>query len=182
MDEFVRRIYLSEILRQAENALASVQELNHFLRAPDLPPADQVPGVLRAVDDFLGDAARIRLMLWPTRRSAQERGEALRAALEVSDDHPLNNATLRHHLEHFDERLDAWAAESPNRIYIDHLLGPRNMIGGVAEKDIIRQYVPEENVYIFRGEEFNIQELVTAVDDLIPVIRQALNNTDRVGV
>ena len=175
MDDFLRRIYLSELLGQAENAIASITQLNAYLAARHLTAVDRVNGVLRALDDFLGDAARMRLMLWPPRKAAEARGASLRAVLQIDDGHPLQNATLRHHLEHFDERLDAWARESPNRIYVDRNVGPRNMIGGVDPRDIIRQFVPEENVYIFRGEEFDIQALVTSVDELIPKIRSQLD-------
>jgi len=174
VDDFLRRIYLSELLRQAENALAAIVQLNNVLAADNLLAIQRVDGVLRSLDDFLGDAARMRLMLWPSSKAAEERGAALRADLGIDDSHPLKNASLRHHLEHFDERIDAWAKESPNRIYVDRNLGPRNMIGGVDSKDIIRHYVPEEHIYIFRGEEFDIQELVTGVDALIPIIRRRL--------
>jgi len=78
VEDFVRKVYLGELLRQAENAIASIGEVNVLLAAPDLGAAERVSGILRALDNFLGDAARIRPMLWPTKKAAMERGKALR--------------------------------------------------------------------------------------------------------
>ena len=97
------------------------------------------------------------------------------------DGHPLQNASLRHHLEHFDERLDAWANESRNKIYVDRTVGPHHMISGVNPRDVIRHFVPAEGIYIFRGEEFDIQALVTGVDELLPVIRRRVEELTPYG-
>lgn len=104
--------------------------------------------------------------------------QALRDELGVTVENPLSDATLRHHLEHFDERLDAWVAESPNRIFVDHILGPRNSIGGVEPRDILRHFVPNEAVYLFRGEEFDIQALVNSVVELVPRICECLDRRE----
>ena len=75
---------------------------------------------------------------------------------------------MRDHFEHFDERLDDWAENSRNRNIISRLLGPRSAVGGNAidDSDIIHHYDPSSKIYSFRGEPFNIQDLVTGIDDI----------------
>jgi hypothetical protein len=72
---------------------------------------------------------------------------------------------FRHHLAHFDERLDEWAAESPNRNIARKNIAPRNAIGGnsITSGDFLEHFVPGENVFIFRGDEFPVQEMFDAL-------------------
>lgn len=61
-------------------------------------------------------AASVSRLLWPskpqgtnhpyTEKQRKRRGERMRAALGVTGDSPLKNCDLRHHFEHFDERLE----------------------------------------------------------------------------
>jgi len=167
MDEFILRIYINEIKNLAGYAIFSLKKFNDSLNREDLSVVGGGPDYFRMLDDFVGDAAKIRLMLWPVREAARERGQALRDALHIVAGNPLGDARLRHHLEHFDERLDQWAKESPNRIFVGKVFGPRTAVGGVSSGDVIRHYVPEEKIYIFRGEEFDIQSLASAVGELV---------------
>ena len=58
----------------------------------------------------LQSAANVSRMLWPPRNTA--RGAHLRSLTGIRDSHPLHDRSLRNHVEHVDERLDAWAAAS----------------------------------------------------------------------
>ncbi|MBN8528826.1 MAG: hypothetical protein J0M36_06290 [Caulobacterales bacterium] len=161
MDDFVVNIFLDEIRKQARYANAAIAELDELLESR----AGGAQPVFRALDEFLGDAARIRSMIWPVRKNGEARGRILREILKLSDDNPLADVTLRNHLEHFDERLDQWAEESKNRIFVDSNIGTRLNLP-FQKGETLRHYVPDERVYIFRGDEFAIGMIIAALDDL----------------
>jgi hypothetical protein len=105
-------------------------------------------------------------------KPALERGETLRQLLEIRSDHPLQGRTLRDHLEHFDERLDDWAATSERRNIVQDYIGPHGGIGGLPDSDRMRAFDPDSCTLTFRGETYHVQPLVTAIDELVPVVAQ----------
>jgi hypothetical protein len=88
--------------------------------------------------------------------------------------HPLKTRTLRDHLEHFDERLDHWAANSKRRNYVQDLIGGDSAISGVDPEDIMRWYNPATGRVRFRGEEYDLRELADAVADVLDHCMAAL--------
>lgn len=84
---------------------------------------------------------------------------------------------MRDHHEHFDERLDRWSQETTHGAIIDLHIGPTSIIGGpaVGRGDFLRVYEPDRNVFTFRGEEFDIQELVTGLGGLRASVLQRMN-------
>ena len=160
------RAYLRELLIQAEYALLGVQRMNELLQQ-DAPVL-----FFREAQGVLSHAAAISRLLWPPRNKderARTRGEHLRSVLQVPDDHALQARTLRDHLEHFDERLDQWTQETTHGTIVDLCIGPASsFVGGasVGRGDFLRVYEPDRNVFTFRGDEFNIQELVTGIESL----------------
>lgn len=120
-------------------------------------------------------AAAISRIFWPPgcrdkkkKAIAQRRGQALRDELGIKSGHPVQKRTLRDHFEHFDERLDDWAENSRNRNIIGRLFGPRDGVGGDAidDSDIIHHYDPSTKIYSFRGESFDVQNLVSGINDI----------------
>jgi hypothetical protein len=69
---------------------------------------------------------------------------------------------FNNHLQHFDERMDAWDESSVDRGYVDNFYGPRNMLMNEdgSPRHGMRHYVPSEAVYIFMGEEFAINPMI----------------------
>jgi len=101
-----------------------------------------------------------------------ERANELRAAVQLPDNgHPLKSRRIRDHLEHFDERLDHWVQTSAHRNFAQDNIGPWGSIAGIAETDVMRWYDPPTQGFIFRGESLDVQELVTAIDQLLPLTR-----------
>ena len=160
IDSRLEQIFLSEIQRQARFAVFTIQQFNAAHAAEDLD------GMFRLLDEFLGCCARISLMLWPQNPGGQERKRHLRERLKILEDDILKDRRLRNHLEHFDERLDTWAASSQNRNFVDLNVGPRKLIDAASVKptDTLRHFVPSDTTYIFRSEEFDIQKIAASVD------------------
>ena len=76
----------------------------------------------------------------------------------------LGERTIRNHVAHMDERVHSWMAQSTNRNIVRHWIGPRGMFGGggITSGDIIEHYIPDEYVYIFRGDEIDLGRLLQA--------------------
>lgn len=56
------------------------------------------------------------------------------------------------------------------------LLGKRDVVQGkgIGEKDVIHHYDPATCIYAFRGEEFDMQEIVSGIYDLNEKIKARL--------
>ena len=185
MDGHEKSIYLGEVATQCRYVLGAVVQLNNALNALQTRPEevldcqqrDFVLGeVFRSIHSLLTHTSNISRIFWPTEgkdnasRIRVERGRELRAYIGLPDDqHPLKKRTLRDHLEHFDERLDHWRKTSQRRNFAQDNIGPWGAIAGIEESDVMRWFDPDARRFIFRGESFNIQELVSAIDALLPI-------------
>lgn len=138
-------------------------------------PCSVLPYCSESVLDVLYVLAAVSRIFWPpggrnkqSTKRAHRRGQALRDMLQLQSGHPVQNRSLRDHFEHFDERLDDWAENSKNRNIVHRLFGPRSAIGGdsIQDSDIIHHFDPATNIFGFRGEHYNIQELATGLDEI----------------
>jgi hypothetical protein len=80
---------------------------------------------------------------------------------------------FRNHCEHFDERIEEWAASSPNRVVMDDSIGNlSHMVKGLDPSNSLRSYDPSQHTLMFRGEVFAILPVVEAVRALTPIAEQ----------
>lgn len=56
-----------------------------------------------------------------------------------------------------------------HRNIVSDTIGPPNAIVGPAETDMMRWFDPTTNSFRFRGEVYNLQELASAIDSLLPL-------------
>jgi hypothetical protein len=84
----------------------------------------------------------------------------LRVALSVSDASPIASREVRNSFEHFDERLEAWAASSKRRNIVDSNVIPPGAIVGIDPEDYLRNLDPVTLAVTFRGERVEIVPLV----------------------
>lgn len=172
-------VYCAQIEDQCRAALASIAIVRQFKEGPwDLDT------IFWNLDHFINRAAMVSKMLWPTpsakTKIAKWRGEILRDALGVDEQSVLNSRVLRNHLEHFDERIDAWYEGSGFVIYADRNIGPRDMMifPNNPNVSIFRHYSPDAGVYSFHGDEVNVfdmdaelERIATAARKYNPVIK-----------
>ncbi len=174
MDNFFKTIYFNQVKQECEFCLAAVERMNKIL--VDEKAEDDF---FREALDLVHHAAAISRIFWPPRcrdkkktNRAHQRGQALRDELKIQSNHPVQNRTLRDHFEHYehyehyDERLDDWVENSKDKNIVNKLIGSRGSIGGIDDSDIIHHYDPSTKIYAFRGEHFNVQELVTGITDI----------------
>ena len=187
-------VYLNEAETQCRMAIGAVIALNNAMQAEstnedgtqDWEKFKSIQGeIFRSVHSLLTHASNISRIFWPLTGRGQKaetrgnRGKILREKVGLPDEnHPLHKRTLRDHLEHFDERIDHWRETSIRKNYAQDLVGPKGMIQGLEETDMMRWYDPERKCFVFRGENFDIQELVSAIDELRPVLTQAAETVE----
>lgn len=106
---------------------------------------------------------------------ARARAEIVQRELGVVDvEHVLKDRTLRDHLEHFDERLDAWQLNSVRRNLVQDFIGPKGAFKGLEETDMMRQFDPGTGVFTFRGEDFSLVKLAEGAQDIVGRAEDAL--------
>lgn len=169
MDRHLKELFYREIIQGCENAFVSIRRLDQNLRSTD----NRAVAIYENLYSFLGHAAAVSLILWPSPRGnarsrsrSSARGAALRAALAVRDLNALSNRTLRDHIVHMDERIDEWWETSNNHNIVGRMVGSRNAIVGIAISDIFEHFIPNEGVFIFRGEEFDLRALVVGLEEI----------------
>ena len=174
MDTFFLTLYLDELNTACTSALKAVRRLDRCFDDQQL----DIPSVFYELHSFLSHFAAASRLLWPPNSSGKrgvERGADLRLELSVQDDHVVQNRNLRNHLEHYDERLDAWIQESRHHNIATNIVGPQGFFGGpnMSQSDVFRQYDPIQKTFIFRGETFDVQKLVDGIADIQSRIRTA---------
>ncbi len=124
-----------------------------------------------SIQGFLTAAANISKSLWGAGGKLSDQRANLRASLQVADDSPLASTDLRNHLEHFDERLDRWHANSERHNYADFVIGPKeSTIAGMEEMDMFRQFDPSNGQIIFWGERHDLIPIRDAIEALLPIV------------
>jgi len=133
-----------------------------------------------SVQSLLMAVANVSKLLWPMYRKGENlvsgRGEELRESLGIGDSHALlSDRTLRNHFEHYDARLEHWAATSEKRNL--HDLGMKSsgstspsvdsVRGGSGDQgDQMRAFNADSNTITFRGEVYQLQPIMDALADV----------------
>jgi len=194
MDEYVQKIYLLEAATQCQFAANAVHALNNLLpkweEATHNGNADVQTTlhheIFRTIHSLMTHASNVSKLFWPAtpqRRSNESdtdfhsrcatmpkiaRATELRNLLGLPEDgHALKSRKLRDHLEHFDERLDHWQTNSAKKNYFHDSIGSREHLAGFEDVDIMRWFDPAKKRMLFRGESFDIQELVNGISDVL---------------
>lgn len=90
----------------------------------------------------------------------------LRNMLNINIDNPLSNRKFRNHFEHYDERIEKCFDESNSSSYIDLLINP-SLWQLFPNNTNNRGYNSFNKTLIFRGEIFDIKEILNEIDFII---------------
>lgn len=121
------------------------------------------------VQSFLGAVANISKLLWAqSEGSVRKRRKPLRDSLAIKDDSPLMNRKMRDKYEHFDECLDDWWKETPQKFIIDMTSGSVRSLFNPSPvgKMMFRHLDPYTKKLTFWNYEVNLAEVVQALIDL----------------
>jgi hypothetical protein len=178
VDKHIKDIYTMEMLLQSQYALNAVRQINANYNDTRFSASE----VFRGIHSFLTHVSNVSKLLWPARprkkkgetkqdyesrcSAIEQRGKVLRKTLGLPDDeHVLKSRTLRDHLEHFDERLDEWAASGHRNIRYDYI-GPLDKVASIPDSDKLRQFDIATGAFAFRGEIYDLKALASAVEEL----------------
>lgn len=197
MERFVEVVYFNELKTQCQFVLHAANAVqNSYERWQDLKPvgpSGAIPNdlenwrqeIFRNVHSLLTHSANISKLFWPTRERDPAKTEAaltraahLKAVLNIGDDNVLLGRSVRNHLDHYDTRLDEWALGiegSNTRVIFTDSIGPFNikLISGpfideaAVERGRMRWFDPETAKLHFRGEAFDIQLVVNAIEAIL---------------
>jgi hypothetical protein len=160
MDKMLLKIFQGEVERQTRFALLSFADLEAALKMDDMDR------IWHAIQGFLVAAGNVSKLLWPSQPSVPDRGEKLRQSLAVADESILAPRTFRNHFEHFDERLEKWAASSQRKNFVDSNVGPTGMISGLEPSDCLRNLDTTKCTVTFRGDTYHLTPLAAALREL----------------
>lgn len=183
MDEWVTRIYVNEVLAQAEAAEIAAADLQAAVRAVNFARA------FAAAQSLLAAGALISKLLWPNpvnvrpngeplnqseeslRQATLLRGRTLRSVLRAKDLPILENRKVRNAFEHFDDRLDAHF-QSGSRIVVDRGIGSKEeaiRIGDDEEgaaPEYLRFIDPRAGTVSVLGDELSLRDLYAAIREI----------------
>lgn len=179
--KFEDLIYFQEVKTQCISVLFALEQINRRIEEihqPHIPDGRNTPNseVFRALHSFLTHTANISRLLFPTGQKgdvAQERGIHLREVLDVDDNSPISDRSLRNHLEHYDERLDKWAQSvsgATKSIATDNI-HPKGMGPNVPPSSTLRTYLTDSREFYFMGSTY----------ELVPLVREIHRILDKVN-
>src|SRR5262245_31514648 len=123
----------SEDVAHIQLSMARHEEWLRAMAAYEQKRAAAYDRLWYAVQGFLVAAGNISKLLWPSDKPIfPERGPEIRAGLRVEDDSQLKARTLRNHFEHFDERLERWAASPEPLTLGDSYIGSEGAGSGLV--------------------------------------------------
>ncbi|WP_336979891.1 hypothetical protein [Altererythrobacter fulvus] len=174
-------IMLSFALTEGRRALDNLAEVERLaaLRV-ETQPGVEVRENRRVFDQIrlgLQVAANVSRLFWPPRNIA--RGAHLRSLTGLPETHGLSDRSLRNHIEHLDERLDAWTATSPRPFLTMELVlhdddaEPEAMRAEVVDATAIVYDAQSRLVHLF-GDTFSLPSLRRDLEDVMEKTSQAL--------
>lgn len=165
MDLMLLRTFQKQVALQCTFMLVAAKDVNDALEKQN------VEGIFYALQNLLNASANISKALWGQGGKRAAARKPLRDRIGIGDDSPLREVTMRNNFEHFDERLERWWKESKQHNHADLNIGPQNMIAGVQDIDRFRAFDPKTTDMTFWGQEFNIQNLIDEVRQILPKLQ-----------
>jgi len=165
MKALVKGVLLSEIEYQAQFAATAAEQLEACTQNHDQM------GIWSAIQAILIAAGNVSKILWP-RPKYGERGETLRALLDIDEKQALSDRTFRNHFEHYDERIEDWLSSTHSAVYVDQIIGPPPGFLHEFPQNAHRGYDPSTQTLTFRGESMDLGSILRAFDDLRQKCRQ----------
>ncbi|MHB1169474.1 MAG: hypothetical protein ACYC28_09365 [Longimicrobiales bacterium] len=157
LDPLAEQVLIGEIVNQSKFAALAADRL-----ASTFDPVE----VWASIQSILVATANVSKILWPVRKSSAPRGKQLRELLNVPDESPLFDRTIRNHFEHYDERVEQWFRGAGSAAYRDLSIDPRGPNPWSFTPCSHRQYNPVSQELHFRDESINLAEILAALAEI----------------
>lgn len=166
-------IFLSLALTESARALRAIDEVERLAGVRVQVQAGFEKREFQSVFDHIRLAlqfsSNVSKIFWP-HQNAAERGTRLRTLAGLPDCHALSNRRLRNHIEHMDERLDDWTAQSPRPFLSTEMILHADYPAGEKREEIINAsaivYDAKSNSVILFGDIFPLTDLRASVLDV----------------
>ena len=176
-------IYLREVDAQCRYALGAIIQLNFgfdaYLKNKEGGHDEKQQRflqneVFRALHGFVQHTSNVANLLWPWGEEAPvSRGSDLCARLGVEENSLLNTPQVHAAAQHFAQRFTAWIGDNGRGHSEDVGIGPLGS-GADGERNLLCWYDPEDKWFVYLGKSYDVQNLATAVEDLLPAVDAAL--------
>jgi hypothetical protein len=160
-------LFVHEIEVQCRWALAAIADMQANLQQ------HSTEGVFFFMHAFLTHAGNVSKIMWPSAKY-RDRGSEIRTELGIRSDLLIADRKFRNHLEHFDERLHAWATESEHHNFMDMGVVTKGGVVGLDTGDYIRIYDPNDGEHRFRGDTFDLPVAVREIQDTLAAAQRWL--------
>ena len=125
---------------------------------------------LHSTVSALGNISKV---FFPARRLNQTRCVHMRTAFGVGAASLLGDRKVRNALEHFDERVDNWAATSQRHNFADRNVFAPGAIAGLDPSDFARNYDPTTTVISVFGESVDLKAVIAEVQAIVGRVQGA---------
>ncbi|PJJ83398.1 hypothetical protein [Mucilaginibacter auburnensis] len=162
MNSLKEFIFIGEITLQAKIAQRAAERLRATHNKRDnLETWCSIQSILVA-------AGNVSKILWPN-KAYKARGESLRKFLGIDESNPLSSRKFRNHFEHYDERIEEYFKNHSGGVYTDMAMNPsfNSGIFGNEPLETHRGYNSFNNTLVFRGETFDLDAVLTALNDIL---------------
>ncbi|TKJ42180.1 hypothetical protein CEE37_00445 [candidate division LCP-89 bacterium B3_LCP] len=170
MDKKILRIFLRETERQCMFTIMAFQDLEKAL------PSHDKDRIWYSIQSFLVSAGNVSKLLWPPNAKIPDRAEQLRNSLGVNYNSPLEPRKFRNHFEHFDERLEGWAASSKRKNFVDANVYCSGGISGIEPEDYLRNFDTTNYALTFRGDKYKLKPII---DEIMVLKRKSANEANK---
>lgn len=168
------RLYVQAMQFHAHNALYSLERKKEIIERNKtaLRSADCQLALFNEQQNILAQASAVSRYFWPSRRSSEARGSALRECLSIAGGDPLYDRSLRNALEHYDERLDAFLSENGSQNYVTEFYGNRSDLP--ADSCFLKAFFVDQDVFYVLGEEYSFSPIILSIGELNTKITEYL--------
>jgi hypothetical protein len=180
MDSFLLRLFQRQVAAQSFAAILASETAQNALNPPApggttdgepvrLPPHQDA--FWASVQSCLTAVANISKACWGQDGQHRKQRKPLRQSLGIKGDSPLKPLSTRNNFEHFDERLEVWFATGAHHRHVDRVIGPPNVIGGVADADMFRVFDTSSAEVVLWGERYPLKALMEEVTRIYPIAK-----------
>ena len=152
VEDFKKRIFLSEIRKQCEFANLSLKKMTSFLNSEERDTLQ----FWSDVQSFLVATANVHKLIF---NKDEQLSKQLQTELNAHEKTLRKGKHVRNRFEHLDEDILEWYENSKNHNIAQYNIGPRGMIVGLEKKSEFKAYYTGENVICSYGKEINVIEV-----------------------
>jgi hypothetical protein len=157
LEPLAEQLLIGEIVNQSKFAALAAHRLANT--------SDPVE-VWASIQSILVAAANVSKILWPVRESSALRGTHLRELLNVPDESPLFDRTIRNHFEHYDERVEEWFRNRGSAAYRDLSIDPTEPNPWSVTPFFHRKYNPVNQELYFRDDSISLAAVLGALAEI----------------